>query len=159
MAATQQSITHPRINNTIQVSCAHMSLTLTRMAIVGFYFSVIFLFCMTLIMIIRLTYKSERNKEKSRSFECGFDPSGRTRIQFCMKFFLVGVIFLIFDVEVTLLIPLPFRPPFILLFIIVLIIGLAYEWFYGGLDWLVYVNKVLTRLNRDNEEFQSIFTQ
>jgi len=44
-----------------------------------------------------------------------------------MKFFLVGVIFLIFDVEVRLLTPLPYAQSFLLFFIVLLIIGLVYE--------------------------------
>ena len=58
-----------------------------------------------------------------------------------MKFFLVGVIFLIFDVEVRLLTPLPYAQSFLLFFIVLLIIGLVYEWYYGGLEWLAYVNR------------------
>ena len=88
-----------------------------------------------------MNYKRNLDKEKNRTFECGFDPSGNSRLQFCMKFFLVGVIFLIFDVEVGLILPLPYRQPYIVLFIIVLVGGLTYEWYYGGLEWLVYVNR------------------
>lgn len=62
-----------------------------------------------------------------------------------MKFFLIGVIFLIFDVEVSLLIPIPFRQLFVLLFLLLLLVGLLYEWYYGGLDWLVYVNRAFFR--------------
>lgn len=90
--------------------------------------------CSFFMLLWLLTYKTEPNKEKSRPFERGFDPSGVTRLQFCMKFFLVGVIFLIFDVEVSLLLPMPFRPPFILLFFTILVIGLIFEWYYGGLE-------------------------
>lgn len=56
-----------------------------------------------------------------------------------MKFFLVGVIFLVFDVEICLVLPLPFSHLFVLLFFIILILGLLYEWYYGGLEWF-YVN-------------------
>jgi len=89
------------------------------------------LVCVTMVLILyigmRINFKTERNKEKSRAFERGFDPAGNTRVQFCMKFFLVGVIFLIFDVEVSLVIPLPFSQTYILLFLFILIIGLIYE--------------------------------
>ena len=89
---------------------------------------------MGLILLWIVTYKTSTNKEKNRPFESGFDPSGGARLHFCIKFFLVGVIFLIFDVEVSLIMPIPFRQPFILLFLIILFVGLAYEWYYGGLE-------------------------
>ena len=83
--------------------------------------------CLTLFAFIRIRYNPAADKEKSRAFERGFDPSGGSRLRFCMKFFLIGVIFLIFDVEVRLIMPLPFGQTLILLFIFVLTVGLAYE--------------------------------
>lgn len=90
---------------------------------------IVFLIVLLLFLLlgVMLNYKREYDKEKTSSFECGFDPTGNTRMQFCMKFFLVGVIFLIFDVEVGLILPLPYRQPYFLLFIIILAGGLAYE--------------------------------
>jgi len=92
------------------------------------------LICAILLLLVRVTYKSSSDKEKFRPFECGFDPLGGSRLQFCIKFFLVGVIFLIFDVEVSLIIPLPFSQSFIVVFVVILAVGLAYEWYYGGLE-------------------------
>ena len=80
-----------------------------------------------IIILKRINYNREFNKEKNSPFECGFDPIGRNRLRFCMKFFLLGVIFLIFDVEVTLVIPLPFSQTFIIVFLSILMIGLIYE--------------------------------
>lgn len=79
------------------------------------------------IGISLIGYKTTFDAEKQSPFECGFDPTGSRRIQFCMKFFLVGVIFLIFDVEVALLLPLPYGQSYLLLFLTTLIIGLSYE--------------------------------
>jgi len=84
-----------------------------------------------------LTYKAIIDKEKASPFECGFDPSGLTRLSFCIKFFIVSVIFLVFDVEIALIIPILFSSAMILTFIGFLIFGTVYEWLYGGLDWLV----------------------
>jgi len=91
-------------------------------------------FALLLLLLIIRSYKTCEDKEKRRPFECGFDPTGRSRLQFCIKFFLVGVIFLIFDVEVTLVLPLPYRQTFILLFLIILVLGLLFEFYYGGLE-------------------------
>nr|YP_009232529.1 NADH dehydrogenase subunit 3 [Tlacuatzin canescens]AMA34305.1 NADH dehydrogenase subunit 3 [Tlacuatzin canescens] len=82
--------------------------------------------------------------EKSSPYECGFDPLGSARLPFSMKFFLVAITFLLFDLEIALLLPLPWAiqlsNPFITLIlsyslIILLTLGLAYEWMQKGLEW------------------------
>nr|YP_009589342.1 NADH dehydrogenase subunit 3 [Myotis frater]QBL75915.1 NADH dehydrogenase subunit 3 [Myotis frater] len=82
--------------------------------------------------------------EKSSPYECGFDPMGSARLPFSMKFFLVAITFLLFDLEIALLLPLPWASQtdklmimlFMSLFLIsLLIISLAYEWIQKGLEW------------------------
>ena len=80
-----------------------------------------------------VTFKSGGDKEKGSPFECGFDPSGIRRLPFCIKFFLVRIIFLVFDVEVTLILPLVYANAQVTSFLGVLVAGLLYEWRYGGL--------------------------
>nr|AIG23117.1 NADH dehydrogenase subunit 3 [Hypsiprymnodon moschatus] len=82
--------------------------------------------------------------EKSSPYECGFDPLGSARLPFSMKFFLVAITFLLFDLEIALLLPLPWAlqlssPSTMLMLacslILLLTAGLAYEWTQKGLEW------------------------
>nr|ANA07489.1 NADH dehydrogenase subunit 3 [Murina huttoni rubella] len=82
--------------------------------------------------------------EKSSPYECGFDPMGSARLPFSMKFFLVAITFLLFDLEIALLLPLPWASQtdklmnmlLTSLFLIsLLIISLIYEWMQKGLEW------------------------
>nr|YP_010148069.1 NADH dehydrogenase subunit 3 [Eudiscopus denticulus]QQV68428.1 NADH dehydrogenase subunit 3 [Eudiscopus denticulus] len=82
--------------------------------------------------------------EKSSPYECGFDPMGSARLPFSMKFFLIAITFLLFDLEIALLLPLPWASQtnklmsmlFMSLFLLtLLIISLAYEWLQKGLEW------------------------
>ena len=86
-----------------------------------------------LIAASLFTFRSEGRKEKGSPFECGFDPSGIRRLPFCMKFFLVRIIFLVFDVEVTLVLPMLYAGAQVASFLAVLVGGVVYEWSYGGL--------------------------
>nr|URH15554.1 NADH dehydrogenase subunit 3 [Alouatta belzebul]URH15697.1 NADH dehydrogenase subunit 3 [Alouatta belzebul] len=82
--------------------------------------------------------------EKFNPYECGFDPTTSAHLPFSMKFFLVAITFLLFDLEIALLLPLPWATQTnnlmltintILTLIIILALGLAYEWTQKGLDW------------------------
>nr|QXU57631.1 NADH dehydrogenase subunit 3 [Cherax cartalacoolah] len=100
----------------------------------------------SLIMILSsiLSKKTVMDREKMSPFECGFDPQASARLPFSLRFFLIAVIFLIFDVEITLLLPLASVSPFTnifswslsgLFFLIILLAGLYYEWYKGALEW------------------------
>nr|YP_010534136.1 NADH dehydrogenase subunit 3 [Neoepinnula orientalis]UXX50426.1 NADH dehydrogenase subunit 3 [Neoepinnula orientalis] len=82
--------------------------------------------------------------EKLSPYECGFDPLGSARLPFSMRFFLVAILFLLFDLEIALLLPLPWGdqlPSPLTTFIwastvlVLLALGLIYEWLQGGLEW------------------------
>merc|ERR1711915_82839 len=104
-------------------------------ALVILYVRVACFVALLLLLASSLTYKTGRDKEKMSPFECGFDPRGVRRLPFCIKFFLVRIVFLVFDVEVTLIVPMIFAAAQVLTFLVVLILGLLYEWRYGGLHW------------------------
>nr|YP_009309723.1 NADH dehydrogenase subunit 3 [Krobia guianensis]ALF63230.1 NADH dehydrogenase subunit 3 [Krobia guianensis] len=82
--------------------------------------------------------------DKLSPYECGFDPLGSARLPFSLRFFLVAILFLLFDLEIALLLPLPWGDQlssplmtFIWAFAILtlLTLGLIYEWVQGGLEW------------------------
>nr|AFB19870.1 NADH dehydrogenase subunit 3 [Turdoides bicolor]AFB19871.1 NADH dehydrogenase subunit 3 [Turdoides bicolor] len=84
------------------------------------------------------------DSEKLSPYECGFDPLGSARLPFSIRFFLVAILFLLFDLEIALLLPLPWatqlQDPTITLIlasilILLLTLGLVYEWIQGGLEW------------------------
>nr|UBD07375.1 NADH dehydrogenase subunit 3 [Synapturanus sp. MZUSP 159223] len=84
------------------------------------------------------------DSEKLSPYECGFNPIASARLPYSMRFFLVAILFLLFDLEIALLLPSPwasqFPSPFITvmwvtIILLILTLGLVYEWFNGGLEW------------------------
>nr|YP_009059821.1 NADH dehydrogenase subunit 3 [Bothus pantherinus]WMN13985.1 NADH dehydrogenase subunit 3 [Bothus maculiferus]BAP58906.1 NADH dehydrogenase subunit 3 [Bothus pantherinus] len=82
--------------------------------------------------------------EKLSPYECGFDPMGSARLPFSLRFFLVAILFLLFDLEIALLLPLPWgnqlaSPSMTFAWatgvLVLLTLGLVYEWTQGGLEW------------------------
>nr|AYP72678.1 NADH dehydrogenase subunit 3 [Cassida sp. EMHAU-15090501] len=92
-----------------------------------------------------LSKKSFYDKEKNSPFECGFDPKSNSRSPFSLQFFLIAIIFLVFDVEIILLMPMVKiieNSSIIQLimssnsFLMILILGFLHEWKQGALKWL-----------------------
>ena len=104
------------------------------MIYVGVYFRFCLILSFVLILAIILSFKTVIDKEKRSPFECGFDPKGRARLPFCIKFFVVIVIFLIFDIEVALLLPMLHASFVIASFLLLILAGAFYEYAYGGLN-------------------------
>nr|YP_009711998.1 NADH dehydrogenase subunit 3 [Epicauta impressicornis]QGA73702.1 NADH dehydrogenase subunit 3 [Epicauta impressicornis] len=97
-----------------------------------------------LIIVNLISKKTSMDREKMSPFECGFDPKSSARLPFSLHFFLIAVIFLIFDVEITLLFPLIMCLKYsslgnyfivLVIFIGILIAGLLHEWKQGALEW------------------------
>nr|ATN23497.1 NADH dehydrogenase subunit 3 [Lema sp. EMHAU-15071010] len=117
------------------------------MKILIFLFLMIMMIMVIMISILNLiSKKTYYDQEKNSPFECGFDPKSSSRLPFSLHFFLIAIIFLIFDVEITLLIPLimifkmtNFFNYFIITtsFILILLLGLFHEWNQGALNWTI----------------------
>jgi NADH-ubiquinone oxidoreductase chain 3 len=94
-------------------------------------------------LALTLSRKSFMDREKLSPFECGFDPQGTSRLPFSLRFYLIALIFLIFDVEIVLILPLVVLMSRVDLwvwggiligFVFVLLLGLYYEWAQGALN-------------------------
>tara|TARA_B100000989_G_C19445264_1_gene429195 strand:- start:430 stop:789 length:360 start_codon:yes stop_codon:yes gene_type:complete len=113
------------------------------------YLGVLIFFFLSIALssiIFGLSYilaKQNADPEKLSAYECGFDPFGSSRGAFDVRFYLVAILFIIFDLEVAFLFPwaltLSNQTMFgfwnMFLFLIILTIGFVYEWRKGALDW------------------------
>nr|AOY39558.1 NADH dehydrogenase subunit 3 [Scolytinae sp. BMNH 1040331] len=100
------------------------------------------------LMIFMLNFLSKKtflDREKMSPFECGFDPKNSARMPFSLQFFLIAIIFVIFDVELTLFLPMIMISKTTNItklmistsvFIIILIFGLYHEQNQGSLNWM-----------------------
>ncbi|MGH7095186.1 MAG: NADH-quinone oxidoreductase subunit A [Stellaceae bacterium] len=83
------------------------------------------------------------NSEKLSPYECGFEPFADARIRFDVRYYLVAILFIIFDLEVAFLFPWAvslgdvgvFGFWSMVVFLGVLTVGFAYEWKKGALEW------------------------
>jgi len=67
--------------------------------------TVIIIRTITFSLSLLLGKKIRNNREKASPFECGFDPNSAKRLPFSLRFFLISIIFLIFDVEIAIILP------------------------------------------------------
>ncbi len=113
------------------------------------YLPVFVFFCVAVILssiiviLPKLLAKNKPSKDKLSPYECGFDPFGDARGQFDIRFYLVAILFIIFDIEIAFLIPWAISLGKIgllgfwsmMVFLSVLTFGLWYEWKKGALEW------------------------
>ena len=98
------------------------------------------------ILLFTLSYliaSQKLDQEKVSAYECGFNPFDDARATFDVRFYLVAILFLIFDLEVSFLFPWSLVLKSIsttgfwvmIIFLIILTIGFIYEWYKGALEW------------------------
>lgn len=95
------------------------------------------------VSIIFIKADPSQANEKASPYECGFSPFEDARVRFDVQFYLVCILFILFDLEISFLLPiliLIFNLNLIMvlvlnIFIILLTFGFIYEWLKGSLDW------------------------
>ena len=91
----------------------------------------------------RLSARHRGDADKLSPYECGFEPFEDNRIKFDVRYYLVAILFIIFDLEIAFLFPWAVslnRPGgfgliVMGIFLLILVIGFAYEWKKGALEW------------------------
>lgn len=102
----------------------------------------LFISVIALFLSYVIASKNE-DPEKLSAYECGFDPFDDARNTFDIRFYLVAILFIVFDLEVTFLFPWVVTVKSTLLigtlsmsiFLFILTLGFVYEWRKGGLEW------------------------
>lgn len=107
------------------------------------YLAIGFILGLVVLLLPLLTTVRYPEIEKISAYECGFHPFEDTRSQFEVRFYLVAILFIIFDLEIMFLYPwivICYKlalPSIVLmyLFLVILTIGFVYEWRKGALEW------------------------
>jgi NADH-quinone oxidoreductase subunit A len=98
----------------------------------------------TIIFFLSFVLSSKQDDaEKLSAYECGFNPFSDSRAEFDVKFYIVAILFLIFDLELSFLFPFSVCLEYVsiagfycvFIFLFILTIGFVYEWKKGALDW------------------------
>jgi len=119
----------------------------THFLILILYFTTVVALTLILYLLSCVFFSSgvedELQIERLYAFECGFSAFGDARDSFDIKFYLVAVLFLIFDLEISYLFPMAVSLEALnivdyctaLFFLAILTIGFVYEWKRGAIDW------------------------
>jgi len=91
----------------------------------------------------RLTSRDPRDPEKLSAYECGFEAFEDSRARFDVRYYLVAILFIVFDLEIAFLFPWAVALPKIGvlglaamgIFLLILVVGFVYEWKKGALEW------------------------
>ena len=105
--------------------------------VIGFIISLI------IVSVSYLLISRSKDIEKLSAYECGFHPFSDARIKFEIKFYLVSILFIIFDIEISMLFPFGLTISLnnyfgfwsMFIFLLILLVGFVYEWLKGALDW------------------------
>ena len=113
------------------------------------YFSILLFVLVGLVVGVvpitlgKLVAPSRPNSEKNSPYECGFEAFEDARMKFDVRYYLVAILFILFDLEIAFLFPWAVVLPEIgmfgfvamMVFLGILIVGFVYEWMKGALEW------------------------
>jgi len=113
------------------------------------YFPIILFIIIALLLsaafiVVNFLFSPKKpDPEKLSAYECGFEPFSDSRMEFDVRFYLVAILFIIFDLEIAFLFPWAislgniglFGFISMMIFLFILTIGFIYEWKKGALDW------------------------
>nr|YP_010478274.1 NADH dehydrogenase subunit 3 [Nesophrosyne sp. 23 GMB-2012]UVI59718.1 NADH dehydrogenase subunit 3 [Nesophrosyne sp. 23 GMB-2012] len=97
-----------------------------------------------MLMMYTVSKKSMIDNQSATPFECGFNPVSYTRLPFSIHFFLIAILFLVFDIEIVMVLPMILTMKTAMLktwiittssFILILMLGLLHEWNNGMIKW------------------------
>lgn len=109
-----------------------------------FFWSILIALFLSIILLIITFFFTNRNEtfEKNSSYECGFSPFGDSRLKFEIKYYLIGILYIIFDLELIFLLPWILGHFYInwigfvtlMIFLTILTLGFIYEWYKNALQ-------------------------
>ena len=107
------------------------------------FFGIACALALVMMSLPKLLAPTKYNEDKIKSYECGFDPFSDARRKFDVRFYLVAILFIIFDLEIAFLIPWAIELKQLgsfgfwsmMFFLVVLTTGFVYEWKKGALEW------------------------
>ena len=113
------------------------------------YFPVLLFVCIGIAMGVvpvvlgKLVSPNRPNSEKLSAYECGFEPFDDARMKFDVRYYLVAILFILFDLEIAFLFPWAivlkeigtFGFVSMMIFLAILVVGFIYEWMKGALEW------------------------
>jgi NADH-quinone oxidoreductase subunit A len=97
----------------------------------------------TIVLLSEFLGKKRHTPQKDRAYECGMDPVGDARHRYAVRFYVIAMFFIVFDIEAIFLYPWGvifkdlgwFGFVEMAIFVFVLVVGLAYVWGKGALEW------------------------
>nr|AHB34942.1 NADH dehydrogenase subunit 3 [Neoporphyra perforata]AIB08168.1 NADH dehydrogenase subunit 3 [Neoporphyra perforata] len=120
-----------------------MNVIYNEYLVILIFFSVAFLISFVILIFSYILNPQQGDQEKVSAYECGFNPFDDARATFDVRFYLVAILFLIFDLEISFLFPWSlvlgqlslFGFWSMILFLAILTLGFVYEWKKGALEW------------------------